>query len=768
MSGARTYHQGTGPDTKDATGRQRGRKARVPKARPPEPKEIITAAGQPLDLGLRREMEERLGHDFEKVRIHTDRDAAALTDLLGADAVTVGEDIFFAEGRFRPGTEDGRRLVAHELLHTVQAPHALGALRAGRDLGAVSLPRDPVEIQAEDGARSERRPEVSRSATPGWLRYARVGADRFRTEQLDPATLVDRLAAGILRSLRGDPTDSSGRVRLQLAGFAPGLQDAVLDRLARRLPSSDHQRVLELVHEAETSPEGKASGGAPEGLGSADEALSDERRSERDDRRAENERRERERDEERGAGQRERRDPEESRDAGDERERRDGEGRSEERAERERDRDRQREAEEAEGAERARDRETSDRGPREEPEPRRPRPAEDQEDRAAEGERTRQGEEARAGQAAPPAMAAAGVRRPPGEPGAVAPVSRFAVVGAVRTAPAAGAKAGHEKVDENTVEAVALDPAGPLAKHGLAERDDCSEEPSREEEPLGMEPGARDEVPLPPVGTGTEEDTEEPARQEREPERAPAEETLPDDTRQAGADPDQADRGGPGRAPSVPEPEPDEASPGDADADAEAEADASPDAGERGTTEAPARQRPEPEPEPRQVDEELSDRGLEDTVPPAGSTCADPAARSALAAPEPAPEPSAARPPEPEETGDEGEAPEAGEPSAASGAPAGAASLDTGPGAPAGGAPGGDGPEQAGADPADAPGGLESEADADGTATEPVPADASLEDGGGGCEGTPDAAPGAATGGAAPRVGGGGGGGGAPAAPAKR
>ncbi|MGX8903985.1 eCIS core domain-containing protein [Streptomyces netropsis] len=248
----------------EAASQQRKRKARAPKARTPEPKEIITGAGQPLDLGLRRELEERLGHDFSRVRVHTDRDAALLTDLLGADAVTVGEDVFFAEGRFRPGTEDGRRLVAHELLHTVQAPHPLGALKAGRDLGAVSMPQDAVERQAEDGARSESpRPEVTRNATPGWLRYARVRADQFRTELLDPATLVDRLTAGILRSLRGDPTDATGRVRQQLTRFAPELKASVLERLSLRLPSSDHERLLELVERSERGPAETDAGAVP-------------------------------------------------------------------------------------------------------------------------------------------------------------------------------------------------------------------------------------------------------------------------------------------------------------------------------------------------------------------------------------------------------------------------------------------------------------------------------------------------------------------------
>ncbi len=176
-------------------GGQARRKTRAPKARTPEPKEIVSGAGQPLDPGVRRELEARLGHDLSRVRVHTDRDSAALTELIGADAVAVGPDLFFGEGKYRPAAEDGRRLLTHELLHTIQAPNPLGALRAGRDLGAVSLPQDAVEREAEQGARDDRPTATTPNATPGWLRYATVDADRFRTERLDPATLVDRLAA---------------------------------------------------------------------------------------------------------------------------------------------------------------------------------------------------------------------------------------------------------------------------------------------------------------------------------------------------------------------------------------------------------------------------------------------------------------------------------------------------------------------------------------------------------------------------------------------
>ncbi|MFE5818788.1 DUF4157 domain-containing protein [Streptomyces sp. NPDC056479] len=240
--------------------RRRKRKERAAKSRAPEPKDIVSGAGQPLDPGVRRELEERLGHDLSRVRLHTGRDAGQLTDLLGADAVAVGQDVFFAEGAFKPGTDEGRRLLAHELLHTVQNPHGLGTLRAGRELGAVSLPQQGIEREAETAARDlvrdpEAGPETADveqdQATPGWLRYATVDADRNRAEAMDPATLVDRLANSVVRSLRGDPEDLSHRTRKQLARLPEELLDGVLVRLENRLLAPEHDRVLDLVDEVE-------------------------------------------------------------------------------------------------------------------------------------------------------------------------------------------------------------------------------------------------------------------------------------------------------------------------------------------------------------------------------------------------------------------------------------------------------------------------------------------------------------------------------------
>ncbi|MFK4188023.1 DUF4157 domain-containing protein [Streptomyces sparsogenes] len=270
-------------DRSTQSAKRRKRKERAASSRTPEPKDIVSGAGQPLDPSVRRELEERLGHDFSRVRLHTDRDAGQLTELLGADAVAVGQDIFFREHTFRPGTTEGRRLLAHELLHTVQNPHGLGALRAGRDVGAVSVRQDAIEREAEGAAQSlVRDPEPQTNLTqgqsnPGWLRYATVDADRDRMEKLDPATLVDRLANNIVRSLRGDPEDRSKRTRMQLARMSPRLRDSVLDRLEVRLLSSEHNQLLDLVEDADTLPLGPQPASIPAPVPDADELLEDER-----------------------------------------------------------------------------------------------------------------------------------------------------------------------------------------------------------------------------------------------------------------------------------------------------------------------------------------------------------------------------------------------------------------------------------------------------------------------------------------------------------
>lgn len=76
--------------------------------------------GQPFDRASRSFFEPRLGHDFSGVRIHNNGQAVEMAEAVGARAFTAGRHIFFGGGEYAPGTFAGRKLIAHELVHTIQ------------------------------------------------------------------------------------------------------------------------------------------------------------------------------------------------------------------------------------------------------------------------------------------------------------------------------------------------------------------------------------------------------------------------------------------------------------------------------------------------------------------------------------------------------------------------------------------------------------------------------------------------------------------------
>lgn len=80
--------------------------------------------GQPLDSATRGFMEARFGHDFSRVRVHADGQAARSASARRASAYTSGDDLVFGAGRYSPATTAGRRLIAHELTHTLQQQSA--------------------------------------------------------------------------------------------------------------------------------------------------------------------------------------------------------------------------------------------------------------------------------------------------------------------------------------------------------------------------------------------------------------------------------------------------------------------------------------------------------------------------------------------------------------------------------------------------------------------------------------------------------------------
>jgi len=101
-------------------------------------------SGQPLNPETRSAMESRFGQDFSQVRVHTDTASGNAAQALHAQAFTMGNDVFFDSGKYRPDPNDP--LLAHELAHVVQQREGSSA--------STTVSKDPkLEAQAERAER---------------------------------------------------------------------------------------------------------------------------------------------------------------------------------------------------------------------------------------------------------------------------------------------------------------------------------------------------------------------------------------------------------------------------------------------------------------------------------------------------------------------------------------------------------------------------------------------------------------------------------------
>jgi Domain of unknown function (DUF4157) len=137
---------------------------------PPIAREVLRSSGRPLDASTRDFMEPRFGHDFSRVRVHAESDAAAAARAVQARAYTIGRDIVFGSGEYAPSATEGKTLLAHELSHVVQQrrvaidPEAVepagslaereassAAAAATHDHGSIALTAEPRGISRDVG-----------------------------------------------------------------------------------------------------------------------------------------------------------------------------------------------------------------------------------------------------------------------------------------------------------------------------------------------------------------------------------------------------------------------------------------------------------------------------------------------------------------------------------------------------------------------------------------------------------------------------------------
>ncbi|MBD2609889.1 DUF4157 domain-containing protein [Nostoc punctiforme FACHB-252] len=101
--------------------------------------------GQPLSDDIRQPMEEAFGVDFSSVKIHTDTHSHQLNQTIQARAFTTGQDIFFRQGEYNPGSYQGKELLAHELTHVVQQNG--NAIAPQKDSSSTAAVTPNVDIQ---------------------------------------------------------------------------------------------------------------------------------------------------------------------------------------------------------------------------------------------------------------------------------------------------------------------------------------------------------------------------------------------------------------------------------------------------------------------------------------------------------------------------------------------------------------------------------------------------------------------------------------------
>ena len=190
----------------------------------------------PLDVNTRAHFEPLFGHDFSQIRIHEDGTASQSAVDLNALAYTVGPDIVFAPGQYSPSEERGRKLLAHELTHTIQQSAAT-----------------PIHSSS---AKSDGTPAIARG-----LSHAAPSVAKKEMQENAAARLFDQRVARIRKLLSYGVfdwaiTDADATEVLHiLQAMSPAerttaLQTIRLDRLIDNIPKNLKPELAKIVAES--------------------------------------------------------------------------------------------------------------------------------------------------------------------------------------------------------------------------------------------------------------------------------------------------------------------------------------------------------------------------------------------------------------------------------------------------------------------------------------------------------------------------------------
>lgn len=180
---------------------------------------VLASPGQPLSASTRAFFEPRFGRDLRHVRVHTDSAASQSAQDVNALAYTVGSHVVFNAGRYAPGSMEGKRLLGHELVHTVQ--QGAGGERVSRTVD----PSSTNCVEGTDGARANPIGQLE------WLE-AMAAAKAYLTA----ASLSGEVAMAHIGT-RG-PGGRTTQAYLARFGMPPGRRGAYRNRLTGRTYST--------------------------------------------------------------------------------------------------------------------------------------------------------------------------------------------------------------------------------------------------------------------------------------------------------------------------------------------------------------------------------------------------------------------------------------------------------------------------------------------------------------------------------------------------
>ncbi|WP_229424411.1 DUF4157 domain-containing protein [Moorena producens] len=231
----------------------------------PELESSITrsrGSGQPLSQGIREPMEKAFGGvDFSGVKVHTDGQSDQLNQSMQAKAFTTGQDVFFRQGAYDPGSQGGQELLAHELTHVVQQ-------------NAGTVQRQIVQCNGDDDRKKKKdrldpskfRSQYTRDAISDRVEAREQGITvdelRAQKEELRTQEQEERLS-GFRASLTGLYPEEFDQLREQLNTVGAGLKqdcDKMLEILEEE--KKLHEIITQIatidVETSDQSPEGIA------------------------------------------------------------------------------------------------------------------------------------------------------------------------------------------------------------------------------------------------------------------------------------------------------------------------------------------------------------------------------------------------------------------------------------------------------------------------------------------------------------------------------